>query len=119
MESVLAPPAVTPDECAVTTTLAFVGSKSTPLVIYHLSFGTKRYRQLQQALPGVSPKTLADRLRALEDEGLVTRTVHPDKHLGQVEIAVRHCSSWMVVGAERTPGSSKASSSTPIRTVPR
>jgi DNA-binding HxlR family transcriptional regulator len=79
MESLQVPWGVTPDVCPVTRTLAFVGSKWTPLVIVRLREGTRRYGELQQALPGISPKTLADRLQALEQEGLVTRTVHPDK----------------------------------------
>lgn len=70
---------LTPQECPVTRTLAFVGSKWTPLVIFHLNAGPRRYGELQHALPGISPKTLADRLQALEEQGLVTRTVHPDK----------------------------------------
>ena len=79
MESTQVAPRVTPDECQVTRTLAFIGSKWTPLVVFHLGFGTRRYSELQHALPGISPKTLAERLHTLEGEGLVTRTVHPDK----------------------------------------
>ncbi|WP_196439745.1 helix-turn-helix domain-containing protein [Planomonospora sp. ID67723] len=63
----------------MTRTLAFVGSKWTPLVIFRLRSGAKRYSELLQLLPGISPKTLADRLQTLEGEGLLTRTVHPDK----------------------------------------
>ncbi|GGL15994.1 winged helix-turn-helix transcriptional regulator [Planomonospora parontospora] len=70
---------VTPETCSVTRTLSFVGSKWTPLVIFHLLPGAKRYGELQHLLPGISPKTLADRLQTLEGEGLLTRTVHPDK----------------------------------------
>jgi len=79
MESAHVTPRLTPDECPVTQTLAFVGSKWTPLVIFHLNLGSKRYGELQRALPGISPKTLAERLQTLEEQGLVTRTVHPDK----------------------------------------
>ena len=79
MESAEVTQRLTPDECPVTRTLAFVGSKWTPLVIFHLNVGAKRYGGLQRALPGISPKTLAERLQTLEEQGLVTRTVHPDK----------------------------------------
>lgn len=79
MESLQVALRLTPEECPVTRTLAFVGSKWTPLVIFHLNLGDKRYGELQQALPGISPKTLAERLQTLEQQGLVTRTVHPDK----------------------------------------
>ncbi|MEU6832107.1 helix-turn-helix domain-containing protein [Nocardia beijingensis] len=68
-----------PAVCPVTRTLDLVGSRWTPLVIYHLHTGTMRYGELQRALPGISPKTLAERLRALEQHGLLVRTVYPDK----------------------------------------
>ncbi|MFI9503142.1 winged helix-turn-helix transcriptional regulator [Nocardia sp. NPDC052566] len=70
---------VTPEQCPVTRALTFVGSRWTPLVIFHLNAGARRYSELQRALPGISPKTLADRLQALEHRGLLTRTVYPDK----------------------------------------
>lgn len=82
MENIVAAPkprGLTPEECPVTRTLTFIGSKWTPLVVFHLNAGIRRYGELQRALPGISPKTLADRLRALEEQGLITRTVYPDK----------------------------------------
>jgi DNA-binding HxlR family transcriptional regulator len=79
MGSVQVAPGLTPEQCPVTRTLAFVGSKWTPLVIFHLNSGVKRYGELQRTLPGISPKTLAERLQMLEEQGLITRTVHPDK----------------------------------------
>ncbi len=79
METIEVRPPLTPEECPVTRTLTFVGSRWTPLVIWHLFDGAKRYGQLRQVLPGISPKTLADRLQALEEQGLITRTVYPEK----------------------------------------
>lgn len=72
-------PRLSPGICRVTDTFAFIGSKWTPLVMVQLQLGTKRYGELLQALPGISPKTLAERLQALADKGLATRTVYPDK----------------------------------------
>ena len=79
MESVQVVPRLRPDECPVTQVLGFVGSKWTPLVIFHLNVGPRRYGELLHVLPGISPKTLADRLHLLEAEGLISRTVYPDK----------------------------------------
>ncbi|GAA3141961.1 hypothetical protein GCM10010466_36170 [Planomonospora alba] len=79
METLQVKAAVTPEECVVTRTLAFVGSRWTPLVIWHLLDGPRRYGDLRRLLPGISPKTLADRLHALEEQGLTTRTVYPEK----------------------------------------
>ena len=79
MESLQVVPRLSPGICPVTDTFAFIGSKWTPLVLMQLFLGTKRYGELQQCLPGISPKTLAERLHALDEQGLATRTVYPDK----------------------------------------
>lgn len=46
-----------------------------PRVLWLLASGCRRYNQLVTRLPGISPKVLSERLRALEHEGLVTRHV--------------------------------------------
>jgi len=79
MEAMQLPVAPSPDVCPVTQTLAMLGTRWTPLVIYHLHQGPKRYGELQRALRGISPKTLAERLQALEQQRLIDRTVFPDK----------------------------------------
>lgn len=38
----------------------------------------RRFSALERAIPGVSQKMLAQHLRALERDGLVARTVHPE-----------------------------------------
>jgi DNA-binding HxlR family transcriptional regulator len=58
--------------------MAWIGSKWTPLLIQRLRSGVHRYSELEQALPGISPKLLADRLRLLEEHGVVIRRVIPD-----------------------------------------
>ena len=56
--------------------LELVGDKWTPIVLYILGGGTKRYGELQRHLPDVSKKMLTQTLRALERDGLLTRTVY-------------------------------------------
>lgn len=48
------------------------------VILFHL-FGGKvmRFSDLERAIPGVSQKMLAQQLRALEQDGIVTRIVHP------------------------------------------
>ena len=48
------------------------------VILFHL-FGGKvmRFSDLERAIPGVSQKMLAQQLRALEQDGIVTRVVHP------------------------------------------
>lgn len=47
------------------------------VILFHL-FGGKvlRFSDLERAIPGVSQKMLAQQLRALEQDGIVTRVVH-------------------------------------------
>ena len=45
------------------------------LVLRELFAGTRRFGELREALPGISPKTLSERLRSMEAQGLVHREV--------------------------------------------
>jgi DNA-binding HxlR family transcriptional regulator len=58
--------------------LELIGDKWTPIVLYVLGQGTKRYGQLQRHLPDISKKMLTQTLRALEDGGLLKRTVYAE-----------------------------------------
>ena len=49
----------------------------TPNVIWHLSGGPRRFGELRVDLPRVSAKVLAERLRTLEEKGVITRTEMP------------------------------------------
>jgi len=64
--------------CPVTRAVAVLDGKWTILVIRDLLGGTKRFGELRQSLGAVSPKTLTDRLRALEEHGLVTRQAYAE-----------------------------------------
>jgi DNA-binding HxlR family transcriptional regulator len=55
--------------------LGLVGDKWTPIVLYILGQGPKRYGEMQRHLPDVSKKMLTQTLRRLEEDGLLTRTV--------------------------------------------
>jgi DNA-binding HxlR family transcriptional regulator len=41
--------------------------------VHDLSEGPRRFSELEHSCAGISPRTLSERLRALEDEGLVAR----------------------------------------------
>jgi DNA-binding HxlR family transcriptional regulator len=53
-----------------------IGDKWTPIIVYLLGQGTKRYGELQRHLPDVSKKMLTQTLRALERDGLLKRKVY-------------------------------------------
>ena len=59
--------------CAVERALSIVGAKWTLLILHNLMSGTKRFGELQRAVGGASPKMLTQRLREMEEIGLVTR----------------------------------------------
>jgi len=64
--------------CAVAATSDLIGSKWTPLIVHDLSEGPRRFMQLEHACPGISPRTLSERLDMLEQEGVVIRRSYPE-----------------------------------------
>ena len=65
-------------ECSVALTAELIASKWTPLIVHDLSEGPRRFKELEHACPGISPRTLSERLDMLEREGYVTRQSYPE-----------------------------------------
>ena len=70
-------PLETGDCQAISEVLSRVGDKWTVLVVETLGGGPKRFNELRRALGTISQRMLTLTLRALERDGLVTRTVFP------------------------------------------
>ena len=67
-----------PEDCrAISEVLSRIGDKWTVLVVSTLGDGPKRFNGLRHALGSISQRMLTLTLRALERDGLVTRTVFP------------------------------------------
>jgi DNA-binding HxlR family transcriptional regulator len=64
--------------CGVERTLQVLDGKWATLVVRELMAGPKRFTELRAVLGMPSAKTLTDRLRALEHQGILTRTVHAE-----------------------------------------
>lgn len=64
--------------CPVATTVALIGSKWKLLIIRNLLVRPWRFNELRKDLEGISQKVLTDSLRALENDGIITRTVYPE-----------------------------------------
>lgn len=64
-------------ECSIEKALDILGGKWTFLIIRDLFSGTKRFGELRRSLSGVSPKTLSERLKELEEKGVIIRTAYP------------------------------------------
>ncbi|MBD5519276.1 MAG: helix-turn-helix transcriptional regulator [Lachnospiraceae bacterium] len=64
--------------CPVATTVQLIGSKWKLLILRNLLVRPWRFNELKKNLEGISQKVLTDSLRALEEDGIVTRTVYPE-----------------------------------------
>lgn len=64
--------------CPVETTLGLIGDKWKVLILRDLLTGTKRFSELKRSVSGVSQKVLTVQLRAMEADGLLTRTVYAE-----------------------------------------
>jgi DNA-binding HxlR family transcriptional regulator len=77
MDSVLVTVDVYAKNCPSRQVLDRIGDTWSVLVVLTLSKGARRYSELAARVEGISPKMLTQTLRALERDGLITRTVHP------------------------------------------
>ena len=64
--------------CPVARTAELIGNKWTPLILRDLATGEMRFSQLERSLAGISPKTLSERLKKLEDAEIVTRCCYAE-----------------------------------------
>ena len=65
--------------CLVARALERVGDRWSLLVIRDLLTGAKRFTDLMDRLGGITPKTLSQRLRELQDTGIVTADREPGR----------------------------------------
>jgi DNA-binding HxlR family transcriptional regulator len=64
--------------CPIHRTAEVIGGKWTLLILRDLFDGTKRFGELRASLTGISPKTLSERLRLLEQADIIARTIYPE-----------------------------------------
>lgn len=63
--------------CSIERTLDVIGGKWSFLVLRELFGGTKRFGELQKKIKAISPKSLTETLRHLEEQGVLERTAYP------------------------------------------
>jgi DNA-binding HxlR family transcriptional regulator len=59
--------------CPVQATSNVMAGKWKVLIVWHLGFGSRRFAEIRDLLPGVSEKVLTAQLRELEHDGILTR----------------------------------------------
>ena len=62
--------------CPVETTLMLISNRWNVLILRDLMEGTKRFGKLKKSLGNISQKVLTANLRAMEENGLLIRTVY-------------------------------------------
>ena len=63
--------------CPLARALDAIGERWTLVIVHELLSGAQRYGELQRRLPGIGTSVLADRLRKLEQAGIVERQPGP------------------------------------------
>jgi len=63
------------EPCPIERGMRILGGKWTGSLLWHLKDGPVRFNDLSRMLGGASKKMVAERLKQLEERGLVTRTV--------------------------------------------
>ena len=86
--------------CPVAKSLELVGDRWTLLIVRDLLPGTRRFQDLSESLPGIAPNMLSDRLKWMEQHGLVERSFyseHPPR--AQYRLTDKGRELGLVVGA--------------------
>lgn len=64
------------DCLAIDATLSVLGGKWKTPILIQLSYGPKRTSVLRKGMPGITQKVLTQKLRDLEIDGIIVRTVY-------------------------------------------
>jgi DNA-binding HxlR family transcriptional regulator len=68
-----------PESCSVAACAEILGTKWTALIVHELSEGPRRFSEIEHSCAGISPRTLSERLRALEHEGILSRRSYAER----------------------------------------
>jgi DNA-binding HxlR family transcriptional regulator len=92
--------------CPVAKSLEFLGERWTLLIVRDLLAGARKFQDLQHSLTGIAPNVLSERLKVMEEHGIVARRFYSD-HPPRAEYALteRGKGLGVVVGALAVWGS--------------
>ncbi|MBS2010369.1 MAG: helix-turn-helix transcriptional regulator [Cyanobacteria bacterium SZAS TMP-1] len=78
---------VEPALCPINSVLDVISAKWTVEILRELALGSMRTRAFLRVIPGISMKSLLQRLKALQDAGMISRTAFGEKSL-RVEYSI-------------------------------
>lgn len=91
--------------CPIERAVQVFDGKWTLLILRELFQGTRRFGELRGVLQGISPKTLTERLRHLEEQGIVERRIYPEiPPKVEYKLTERGNKAWPVINALREWG---------------
>lgn len=64
--------------CALDVTMSFIGGKWKAVVLWYLRNEKKRFSELKKHIPDITEKMLSLQLKALEEDGILKRTVYAE-----------------------------------------
>jgi DNA-binding HxlR family transcriptional regulator len=70
--------AVEPSVGCIATAMEIIGNKWTALILRDLMGGSKRFCELEKSVGNINPRTLSQRLDALEEHGIITKQVYAE-----------------------------------------
>lgn len=74
--------------CCTSLTMGIIGGKWKTVILFHLMNEKLRYSELRKSMPTVTERTLSLQLKALENDGLISRKVYTSKPPLKVEYAL-------------------------------
>jgi DNA-binding HxlR family transcriptional regulator len=64
--------------CPITYVMNKIGGHWKPIILYYLMNGPMRYSELKRAIPAISEKMLAQHLKQLREDNLISRKVEQE-----------------------------------------
>jgi DNA-binding HxlR family transcriptional regulator len=96
-------------DCGITKALEVIGSKWTLLIVRDLLEGPRRFGELERSLDGISPRTLAIRLKELEQDDILRRDCSAGEAHPMYELTDKGRSLQDIVEQMREWGNTKVS----------